>query len=340
LEVLERERIRLTDAQSRLLLCLGDQRRANITGGAGTGKTVVAKKLVEGLALQNNRTAFICYNRALGNSFRDAISQLEGVACGSYHSFFQLLLGKEFSYYFDKAKESYGSQDEWDVVRPLAYALYLEDHGPKFDAIVIDEAQDFKPDYWLAIDLLSDDREESPYFLFSDTNQQIFSHTNSVPRLSRDFLLYTNCRNTNVIHAEAYKTYNGPDIVPPTLSGEDVFHFEKKGLNQQIEYIRKKLGSLIDEQKALPESIFILVAKSSDFESKVSALQNSSLKTKLNTSEGRQAGAIGMSTIQRFKGLESDIVFVWGIKDLAEHDIPEMRYVGCSRAKSMLFLVN
>ena len=177
-------------------------------------------------------------------------------------------------------------------------------------------------------------------FLFSDTNQQIFSHTNSVPRLSRDFLLYTNCRNTNVIHAEAYKTYNGPDIVPPTLSGEDVFHFEKKGLNQQIEYIRKKLGSLIDEQKALPESIFILVAKSSDFESKVSALQNSSLKTKLNTSEGRQAGAIGMSTIQRFKGLESDIVFVWGIKDLAEHDIPEMRYVGCSRAKSMLFLVN
>ena len=340
LESLENERILLTDEQSRLLFCLGDRKRANITGGAGTGKTVVAQRLAENLDFQNHKTALICYNRALGGSLREATSSLKNVTAGSYHSFFQLLLGDQFKHYYGKAKENDSSGDEWDAVRPLAYALYLEDKGSKFDALVIDEAQDFKPDFWMAIDLLLSDNESSPYFLFSDTNQQIFSNSKSIPRLSPDFLLYSNCRNTNHIHKEAYKTYSGPNIVPSEMSGQEVYHCDKKMLSQQVKYILEQLNSLVSDQKALPESIFILIAKSTDFYNKIEAIRSESPNLKLNLSEFPSSNKVGVSTIQKFKGLESDIVFVWGINDIPDHDISEMRYVGASRAKSILFLVD
>lgn len=46
-----------------------------------------------------------------------------------------------------------------------------------------------------------------------------------------------------------------------------------------------------------------------------------------------------IDTIQRFKGLESPVVILWGLDtiDLARSE--ELLYVGMSRAKSMLFLV-
>ena len=340
LEELEKERVLLTDAQSRLLLCLGGLRRANIIGGAGTGKTVVARTLVEELASQRHKTAFICYNRALGDSLRNTCSTIEYAKGGSYHSFFQSLLGDQFSKYLKKALDNFGSEDEWDVVRPFAYALFLEDNGPMFDAIVIDEAQDFKPDYWLALELLAPNGPETPFFVFSDTNQQIFSNTDSIPRLSADFLLYANCRNTNNIHLEAYETYTGPVISPPALHGDEVIYYSEKSIEDQIRFILETLKYLISEKGAKPSSIFILIAKSSDFFGKSFALDKVSRKLKFNLSEFEVSGSVGVSTVKKFKGLESDIVFVWGLADLPEHEISEMRYVALSRAKSILYVVN
>ena len=58
----EERRIKLTDDQARLLHCLEHHTRVNITGGAGTGKTVLAKKLAEKFAADGKRTALVCYN--------------------------------------------------------------------------------------------------------------------------------------------------------------------------------------------------------------------------------------------------------------------------------------
>jgi hypothetical protein len=39
------------------------------------------------------------------------------------------------------------------------------------------------------------------------------------------------------------------------------------------------------------------------------------------------------------KGLEADVVFLWGYEGLPTADIRELMYVGISRAKSMLYYV-
>ena len=46
-----------------------------------------------------------------------------------------------------------------------------------------------------------------------------------------------------------------------------------------------------------------------------------------------------MDTIQRFKGLESPIVILWGLDTIDLSRNQELLYVGMSRAKSLLVIV-
>jgi len=55
--------------------------------------------------------------------------------------------------------------------------------------------------------------------------------------------------------------------------------------------------------------------------------------------EARLDGKVTMDTVSRFKGLESDVVILWGIDDISVDDSKEVLYVGLSRAKSLLYLV-
>jgi superfamily I DNA and RNA helicase len=205
---------------------------------------------------------------------------------------------------------------------------------------VVDEAQDFRPDYWLAIEDLIRDQKDGAFYVFSDTNQKIFTNTSDIPQLSPDFLLFSNCRNTRQIHLEAYKNYVGPQISPPLIEGDDIEEFDDKSLMSQLEYLQKTLTYLIKEQKADPESIHILVANSQDQFSKFGELQNLGAPLNFQASEFPISGSIGFSTIKKFKGLEAPIVFLWGLNDLTDDEVSEMRYVGITRAKSLLYLVN
>ena len=53
----------------------------------------------------------------------------------------------------------------------------------------------------------------------------------------------------------------------------------------------------------------------------------------------RDESAVMIETIQRFKGLESPVVIIWGLDtlDLSKHQ--GLLYVGMSRGKSLLVLV-
>ena len=89
----ENKRIQLTNDQARLLISLQNHNRANIIGGAGTGKTVLAKKLTEDFNSQEKRTALICFNRSLGDILNLDFENRENIYAGAYHNFFMNLLG-------------------------------------------------------------------------------------------------------------------------------------------------------------------------------------------------------------------------------------------------------
>ena len=337
----EAQRIKLTQQQLRLVNAFTQNPKANITGGAGTGKTVIAKYIAERLANEGRRTLLICYNRGLGDRLQRDTSSINNLEAGSFHSVFQKILGSHFAKYFQEAnnEDSYKGMNEWDVIRPYAYALAISELGFSYDAIVIDEAQDFRNEFWLPIELLLGSGEEGICYTFADTNQRLFTNAETVPKHGPKFFLFENCRNTEQIHEMAYETYTGPPIAPPAIKGEPITIAGNMSLTDQSLYISTLLRTLVHHENVKPEDITILIADSLQSDEYFQIINRDTKNICIERTETPIENAVGFSTIKRFKGLDSAVVILWGLNSLPEHESPSMKYVGISRAKSILHLV-
>ena len=136
--------IRLTEEQKEILELLGDAPRVGIRGSAGTGKTLLALEVARRWVADGRRVLFLCYNRFLAAHLS---STANGVMVRHFHAFCrEMATGAGLP--FKPPKEA----DEvfWDETAPqlLETAIdYLPDE--RWDAIVIDEGQDFKDLWWL-----------------------------------------------------------------------------------------------------------------------------------------------------------------------------------------------
>ena len=335
----EKERIKLTDDQLRLVNFLENFDRANIIGGAGTGKTVIAKHLASKLANENKETLLICFNRFLGEELISSLNGIKNLTVGSFHSVFQNFFKDDFSYYLSMANKDLPNEDLWKTIRPFAYTLGIEKKSSlKFDAIIVDEAQDLSPDSWMPIELLL--RSSSSYFFtLSDTNQSLFANVNSIPNLSKPFLLSTNCRNTKKIHEMAYKNYEGPLINPPSIKGQNLNVVKALSVNEQVEAILRIINNLNNQDSVDLKKIVVLIANSNNYQYGFNLLSKNK-KINFHTNEFDIENSVLLSTIRMFKGLESDILIIWGLNDLPLSESKQLNYVGISRAKSICYLVD
>lgn len=71
--------------------------------------------------------------------------------------------------------------------------------GHRFDAIVVDEAQDFADDWWLPLLACLRDPDTSGIYLFSDEHQRVFDRQGSPPVPLVPLILDHNLRNTRQI---------------------------------------------------------------------------------------------------------------------------------------------
>ena len=51
----------------------------------------------------------------------------------------------------------------------------------RFDAIIVDEAQDFRPEYWAGIELLLTSEADGYLYIFCDPNQALYSKALALP---------------------------------------------------------------------------------------------------------------------------------------------------------------
>ena len=336
----ESERIKLTDDQARLLLSLEGHDRVNITGGAGTGKTVLAKKLAEQFSDQGLKVAFICFNKALGDIIRLYFSNNSLVDANTYFGLFESIIGNRIDEFMQEAHNAYPNADLWRVIKPFAFALALEDiEDTPYDAIIVDEGQDLGAEMWMPIEMLVEDMK-SKFYIFSDTNQSLYSNVDSIPKLSPSFLLHSNCRNTQEIHEEAYKDYSGPVISPPPIKGLPVNRLNLSLISEQRELIIETLDQFTKLQDLDLTDLVILVAKSENFRGNLDLLLSLKTKYKFIEDETVKHECVRVSTIKRFKGLEALAVIIWGLNELSTKEQSELSYVGVSRAKSICYLIN
>lgn len=341
----EARRLVLTKDQMRVLDFLRSHRRVAVSGGAGTGKTVLAIEKARRLASEGFKTLLTCYNRQLADHMSSMCAATSNLDVMSFHQLCHRQVnranqasGRDL---VREAKVTYPGKDLYDVQLPNAFAYSLDVLPDRYNAIVCDEGQDFREEFWVPLELLLSDFERSPLYVFYDGNQNIYARAGTFPIHDDPFTLTTNCRNTAPIHLAAYKHYKGVPVTPSDIEGDEVQFDASPGRDAQAAKLTARIVDLISRQGVAPGDITVLIADALRKADHYATLRRLPLpKPAIWLEEGiRSSNTVLMDTIQRFKGLESPVVILWGLDTIDLQRSEELLYVGMSRAKSLLVIV-
>lgn len=144
-----------------------------VTGGPGTGKTMLAREMVRRLGARSKRALLLCSTRALATGLR-----ADGLAeAWTVRELAADLLRRAGLAMQEGAPDSQWTTQTWELA-PLQAAMdAVPALGPVCDAVVIDEAQDFSANDWELVKALAGD---GPLWGFGDDGQG-FWEDRSVP---------------------------------------------------------------------------------------------------------------------------------------------------------------
>ncbi|MEN8041759.1 MAG: AAA family ATPase, partial [Actinomycetota bacterium] len=294
----EQQLLDLTTEQTRVLDLLRRHRRALITGGAGTGKTVLAIERARRLNDEGAKVLLTCFNRPLGDYLADSTKDMEGVTAQSMHAFASHLFGEAGIDMPLRVSAEWFKENMPDLLMTAT-----ERTGITFDAIVVDEGQDFFPRWFMALQMLLEDPDDGPFYVFADANQTIYQEEWESPIEGEPFPLDINCRNTLPI-AKKVAGVIGAEPLAMGAEGMSPQFIVANSEDDVHTALDLAIGKLISEENVRPDQITIL----SDHRAPIDALVGTSLG-------GSKVGVLGSGgvtaeTIYRYKGLENDVVFV------------------------------
>lgn len=232
------------------------------------------------------------------------------------------------------------TQDEnyYNNTLPNKFFKTLEKHpvSQKFDCLIIDEGQDFESNWIEAMFAFT--RKNSNIIIFYDENQNIFNRNFKIPSIDKflQFELKRNFRNTHKIcqfvekHTEIKVT---PGVTPEGIDVDIISWESESSLITEINLI---LINLVKYERIPLTDIIIIVNGSSrnHFFNSTGTIGNFPLKM-WESNEERDANTLYFTSIRKFKGLESNIVFL--VLDETNNLINNKEfYTQCTRAKSLL----
>ena len=173
--------------------------RYDVTGGPGTGKTWLAVEQTRRWAEDGNRVAYVCYSRGLATWVQRRIVELpqkvaRNIQASTFHA-----LGVGWG--ADVPPQSGPQFWEHDLPERMLHLSQQLPESERFDALVVDEAQDFADSWWPPLLRALRRPEAGPIAVFGDDGQRIFGRTGK-PNIDLVPLhLHRNLRNTRQIAA-------------------------------------------------------------------------------------------------------------------------------------------
>ena len=340
IEEKEREIHRLTEEQKNVLSFLNNQRVALIQGGAGTGKTLLALAKAQQTTQSGMRTLLLCYNRPLAD-WLNKTAQTDfdcSLTINNYHGLVHDFC-KASGIEFDPNKAS-DEQKFWDEEAPdlLLEACEALPASEKFDALIVDEGQDFRELWWASLDSVFKDAEnKSCFYVFFDPNQNLYVRDGlQLPdELGNSYSLENNCRNSPEIAA-----YCDLLITPDSdMNSHDIEVFEVASRNEGFQKITELVNQLSSSSTGglNPSQIAVLVPgfPVDDWPTKFKRIYATRNLDSWQNNEG-----VLIESSARFKGLEADaVIFLTSPLDKKKDRDRTLKYVACSRAKHILKIV-
>ena len=343
----EKRLFRFTEDQLNILKVLQSHTRAAIQGVAGSGKTILAIAKARSFADEGKRVLFLCFNDMLAEWLRfqlpDAYRDL--LIIRNYHKLCH----------------------EWVKAAGLAWpnavdeVMFFSSEAPRlfeksidllpercFDAVVVDEGQDFMPAWWDTVELINKCPTEGPLYIFFDPDQQIFQATAAaMPDLGTPFLLPVNCRNTERIASRCGEILGKSiPVNRGTPEGRTPKLVEASNSGLQIKEVEKQLKEWMTPSTGLKCNQVAVVTRGKVPNSSLAGVKSlAGHSVTENLSEWRRGAGILLTSLYRFKGLEADALI---LADVVRPDPgaapggfrPQHFYVACSRAKHLLTIVS
>lgn len=337
LEEQEARLFRMTEEQMNILTLLQNQKKVAIQGVAGSGKTLLAMAQAQRFADQGHLTLLVCYNRHLAEWLRASLPDdyQDKITISTFHQLCRkTCLESNVPFEVDSANP----QEFWNHDAPLLLAEAIDKFDRRFDAVIVDEGQDFQRDWWFPLESLL--KKDGAFFVFYDPSQNLFADADfTIPELRNPYPLPTNCRNTKKI-ANFCGQVRGINIQvrEDAPIGEEITVKVAPMGSQQVNHCQQIVGDWLGQGRLQPSQIVIQSPRTRGNSSlkDLHAIRNVPITE--NLEEWKSGGGILFTTIRRFKGLEADAVLITDVlpmNTLSYFTAADL-YVACSRAKHLL----
>lgn len=334
----------LREQQKPVLKLVEFNPRLIVSGGAGTGKTLIAMEVARRLAEKGHTVALLCYNRLVGDWMQRQVASVNPVLPN-------LVVGRAIKIMADMTDVSIPdspSPDFWENDLPRQIEERLADTDLKavaaFDYLVIDEAQDLlaRPRLWHCLaQFLINGIYDGMFALFGDFDNQVLADSktmqrelNAIQAKSRPtrWPLSENCRNYRIVGETAlllagvnscvYTDYlrRGGGMV-----NYDIYFFENG--ERQLYQLRKWL----EEFGALGyKTSEITLLSFRDYEHSAAAcLKISEYRLRPAWQYGEE---ISFASIQAFKGMENKVIIMTDVMLASREFHRDLFYTGMTRA--------
>ncbi len=332
----DRRIVELTKEQAWILAYVLHRRRAAVTGPAGCGKTLLAIDVATHLAEGGSRTLLTCFNTGLARHLRASTERVAGPLTVSNFHTLCVDMAKEAGLTVP-AFDPEGEREFYEQTLPGLLEEASRILGPRFDAIVVDEAQDFRDWWWPALLSMHEEPDSGALYLFADDQQNLYGG-GGLPVQPEDILppLPANLRNTQQIH-EFVTVHFDADARPDSKGppGRPVEILDYHGPDDLAHLLEVVLTNLTQEEHVPLDDIVILTPAGRD----KSVLWSRREIGPFRLSDTVEADTVLWSSVHAFKGLERPVVILAELGERHDADIERYVYVGGSRARHHLIVL-
>ncbi len=184
---------KLTKDQYQIIHYLKYKKRVIISGCAGSGKTLLAVEKAIRLQKSGLKSLIVTYNPYLAQYIRKLVKP-SSVQVFDFTNLIYSIIGKE-PY---ATNEWHEGIEPMDTELDVAFNL-INENNINFDAIIVDEGQDFKELWWLIIEEISSNSSEQILYIFHDDQQSLIPIKSTYPIQNSPFPMSKNCRNSGKI---------------------------------------------------------------------------------------------------------------------------------------------